>query len=147
LVQNNHTQGGTLMGFNSAFQGVPSTWDRSFYMTNSGTLRFGVWTPSGTTTVVSPASYNNGNWHYAVGTLTASQQLILYVDGAQVASSATGVNDTAGWVGYWHIGYNNYAGDWTGYPSDYFFSGTADEPAVYDYALSSTQVASHYAAR
>src|SRR6266851_7713917 len=48
------TQGGTLMGFNDAFSGVPGNWDRTFYMTNSGTLRFGVWTPSGTTTVVSP---------------------------------------------------------------------------------------------
>jgi len=141
------TQGGTLMGFNDAFSGVPGNWDRTFYMTNSGTVRFGIWNGSGVTTIGSPSSYNDGNWHYAVGVCTAAQQLILYIDGSPVASSATGINDNSGWGGYWHVGYNNYASNWTSPPSDYFFAGTVDEAAVYTYALSATQVNSHYLAR
>ena len=138
------TAGGALLGFNSSVTGVPGSWDRTLYMTNSGTLEFGIWNGNGVTTVASAAVYNDGAWHHAVGVCTPAQQLILYVDGAQVAASATGINDDAPWVGYWHAGYNNFAGNWPAVPNSYFFAGSLDEPAIYAYALSATQVANHY---
>jgi YD repeat-containing protein len=141
------TQGGTLIGFNNALTGTPTAWDRTLYMTNSGTLMFGIWNGSGVTTIGSNSAYNDGNWHYAVGVLTSAQQLILYVDGSQVASSSTGINDNATWGGYWNVGYTNYASNRTSSPTSYYFAGTVDEPAIYSYALSSTQVSNHFNAR
>jgi hypothetical protein len=142
------TSGGTLIGFNDGFASTPARWDRTLYMANAGTnatgiLTFGIWNGSGVTTVSSSSSYNDGNWHHAVGVLSSAQQLILYVDGSQVASSATGINDNSTWAGYWHVGYTLYANNWPNSPSD-FFAGTVDEPAIYNYALTATQVSSHF---
>ena len=73
-------------------------------MQNDGRLAFG----AGTTPVVitSPNPYNNGQWHHVVATQGASG-MVLYVDGAQVASSSNAGN--ANYTGYWRAG-----GDFTG---------------------------------
>ena len=40
--------------------------------------------------VSSPTTYNDNQWHYAVVTYDGSSNLILYIDGVQVASKSTG---------------------------------------------------------
>ena len=40
--------------------------------------------------VTSPITYNDNQWHYAVVTYDGSANLILYIDGVQVASKSTG---------------------------------------------------------
>src|SRR5919109_4572125 len=56
------------------------------WMTSSEKIRAGFETSSGSDRVAtSSASYNNGNWHYAVATYSGSI-LRLYIDGNQVAS-------------------------------------------------------------
>jgi hypothetical protein len=109
-------------------------------MTNSGQLIFGTY--DGTERIVeSSASYNDGKWHYAVATW-ASNTLSLYIDGGLIGTTSGGVYP---YSGYWHIGANRLD-QWPSPPSSFFFAGTIDEPAVYNYALSATQVHNHYTA-
>jgi Concanavalin A-like lectin/glucanases superfamily/Hint-domain len=97
----------------------------AFYRDSGGTVR----------NLSSPQTYNDGEWHYVVYTCnpSASQQF-LYVDGVQVASGAiaTGVSATAG---YYRLAHDS---------GNIELTGTLTEVAVYNYALSAIQVASHF---
>jgi len=137
------TSGGKLAGFGSSETGGSSNYDRHLYMTNSGQLIFGQDASGSLVTVTSSGSYNDGAWHHAVGTYNGSS-IVLYVDGSQVASTSSGAPQN--YSGYWRLGYDNLSG-WPSAPSSYYFAGTIDEAAVYNYALSGTQVSNHYSAR
>ncbi|MCC7415577.1 MAG: hypothetical protein IT176_00435, partial [Acidobacteria bacterium] len=82
---------------------------------------------------------NNGAWHHIVGTFsTASQTAALYVDGALVGSTTGSANPLASTshpfqIGAWHNGDT--------------FGGQIDDVAVYDHALTASQIGEHYAAR
>src|SRR6185312_12812520 len=54
--------GGKLIGFGASKTGNSSNYDRHIYMTNAGTVIFGVY-PGAVKTIVSPSAYNDGNWH------------------------------------------------------------------------------------
>lgn len=136
-----YTKGGKLIGFGSSQTGSSSSYDRHIYMTNAGKLVFGQY-PGSLVTITSSSSYNDGNWHYAVGTYNGST-MVLYVDGVSVGSTSSG--SPQNFNGYWRIGYDNLNG-WPSAPSSYFFSGSLDEPAVYNFALTATQVGNHYSA-
>jgi signal peptidase len=78
--------------------------------------------------------YNDGGWHYVVMTRKQSTGVLtLYVDGAQVATAATG------YTGLLNAPLNFYLG------SSYIAPTTIDEFAQYPLVLTSTQVAAHYA--
>ena len=81
--------------------------------------------------ITSPGVYSNGSWHHAVGILGLSS-IKLYIDGA-LAASGSFSGTVPGEVATWFIGS--------------FFNGSLDEPALYDYALSATQVLNHYNAQ
>jgi hypothetical protein len=141
------TTGGKLIGLGNSQTGTSSRFDRNVYMTNAGRLVFGVNTGGmgGTRrTVTSSASYNNGNWHHVVGTLSPAG-MVLYVDGVSVASDpATTTADY--YDGYWRVGGDSLSG-WPNAPLSSNFDGTVDEAAVYLFALPATSVAEHYNAR
>jgi Concanavalin A-like lectin/glucanases superfamily len=86
----------------------------------------------------------DGNWHHLVGVLDqANSNLCLYVDGVKVATTAcspsNGVLSSSVPVS---IGSRmNTSG---GYVQQFF--GTINDVAIYNYALSSTQVVAHYLA-
>jgi hypothetical protein len=85
----------------------------------------------------SPLSYADGNWHHAVGVRTGTSTIVLYVDGAQVATgTATSHTMTTSQPTY--IG--------TSAGTDEFFNGIIDELAFYDTALTSTRISAHYTA-
>jgi signal peptidase I len=136
------TTGGKLIGFGTAQTGTSSQYDRHVYMTDSGHLIFGVYV-SGTDTITSPLTYNDGNWHHMVATLS-STGMKLYVDGAEAASNS-GIADGEPDTGYWKIGYDNLSG-WPSAPTSYYFKGTIDDAAVYSTALTASQVTAHHAA-
>jgi hypothetical protein len=107
-------------------------------MNNAGKILFGV-DPGTIETIISPASYNDGNWHIATATLSPTTGMVLYMDGAAVASdpSTTGaMNQT----GYWRIGYDNLNG-WISQPSSDFFQGTLDDATLYDRAITAVEAA------
>ncbi|MCM4152728.1 LamG domain-containing protein [Arenibacter sp. N53] len=80
-------------------------------------------------------SFNDGEWHYIVTTFDRDGSMTLYQDGASVASaSMTGIGNTASGNPL-RVGQ-----DGTGAYGQ-FFEGNIGEITIYDYALSSQQVA------
>lgn len=136
------TQGGKLIGFGSSQTGSSSSYDRHLYMQNNGRLVFGVY-PGQVRTISSTAAYNDGKWHHAVATQGADG-IALYVDGVRVAQDAS-VTTAQAYTGFWRVGGDNL-GSWPGQPTSAYFRGAIDEVAVYGSALTSTQVATHFAA-
>ncbi|MGW9415675.1 LamG-like jellyroll fold domain-containing protein [Arthrobacter cupressi] len=136
--------GGKLAGFQDSKNNALGTNDRNLYMRGDGKLVFGV-APGGTMqTIVSPAAYNDGAWHHTAVTLS-SAGMKLYVDGVQVASSASVTAARSGYTGYWRFG----DGDLTGWPGAALsaFNGQVDNIAVYDTAaLTQAQILAHFQA-
>jgi PKD repeat protein len=130
--------GGKLIGFGDQRTSTSSNYDRHVYMLNSGQLEFGTYTGQ-TNIIVSPGSYNDGDWHQVVAT-QGPAGLVLYVDGQVVGTNPQ--TQAQNFTGYWRIG-----GDqtWGGNDSNYF-SGTIDEVAVYGAQLTRSQVLAHYEA-
>jgi hypothetical protein len=130
---------GKLIGFGNGTSGSSSSqFDRHIYLTNSGQVVFGVYN-SGYYTVTSPYSYNNGAWHLATATFSASTGLRLYLDGSLVGSS-TATTLAENTTGYWRIGYDNL-GSWPSAPTSSYYAGSLAQVSIYSTVLSSTQVA------
>lgn len=127
--------GGKLIGFGSAQNGG-GQFDRHIYMTNTGQLVFGVYSTS-THTIISPLSYNDGNWHHVVVTFGTTSGMIMYVDNTSVATSV--YYSAEPYTGYWKIGNDNVNG-WLNPPTSTYFSGKIDDVAVYNTELSSSAV-------
>ena len=136
------TSGGKLIGFESSQTGLGGSYDRQLYLDNAGHVYFGVCSNSSCpATVATPATYNDGQWHQAVGTLSSSG-LALFVDGAAIGTN-TATNYSNYFAGYWRLGGGNLSG-WTLQPSSFYFAGTLDEAAVYGNALTLAQVQQQY---
>ena len=134
------TQGGVLVGFGNVQRGGGETaYDRNLYMDDSGALIFGEVGPA-PGYVISPASYNDGNWHCVAATSSTNAGISLYVDGSLVANNQ---NTTLGdnYSGWWRIG-QNYLGGWSFSPSSFFFKGLIDEVGIFNRPLSSDEIAS-----
>lgn len=143
-------RGGEIFGFAS---GQPNrhgdrnssgTVDRRLYMTNTGTLVFGVLNPLGSpATVSTQQSYNDNAWHHAVATQTASG-FTLYVDGTAVGSSPAPAAQT--YTGSWRVGGDSVSFLWPERPASGYLAGSIDEFSVYPQALSPDQVSRHFTA-
>ncbi|MBF0697402.1 LamG-like jellyroll fold domain-containing protein [Actinomyces bowdenii] len=140
-VRTESTSGGAVVGFGSSASGYSARRDRIVYMRNDGTLSFMLY-PGTLSTVTSEKSYNDGQWHHVVATLSPATGATLYVDGKVVAfdSAFTAGDD---YTGYWRVGGDLLQGV-NGAPSSHFLSGDIDEVAVYGSALGPAQVAQHY---
>ena len=86
--------------------------------------------------VTSPTKYNDNQWHYAVVTYDGSSNLILYIDGVQVASKSTGgaAPETSGTKPV-RVGANSRVT-----PPSNFFTGEIDEVRVWKDDLTPTEV-------
>jgi len=133
--------GGKLIGYGDAASGSSGSYDRHVYMRNDGRLVFGVY-PGEVRTVESTDSYDDGDWHHVVATLSGEGQR-LYVDG-ELVGSTTSTTSAQAYLGYWRIGGDNLSG-WPNRPSSDWFDGAIDEVAVYDRALTPAQISAHYA--
>ena len=141
------SSGGKLLGFESTQASTSSTYDRHLFMRVNGTLVYGGWSNGGTSTITSPKSYNDGNWHYlALSAVKSGNQQVstMYVDGTSVVSGTT--TRTSSYSGWWRVGYGSLPSGGT-YPPSANFVGTVDNVAVYTTALTGTRIAAHYAAR
>jgi hypothetical protein len=137
------TTGGKLIGFGNSQTGTSSRYDRHVYMTNAGRLIFGV-SAAGARTITTPGSYNDGNWHHVVGTMSPSG-LRFYVDGVLIGTNSTTYYAET-YDGYWRVGGDNLSG-WPSRPTSNFFNGTIDEVAVYSTVLPASSVTDHFNAR
>jgi hypothetical protein len=86
--------------------------------------------------IVTTASYADGNWHHVVGVKNGTATT-LYVDGTQVGTGTGGTVAQA--TGAQPI----YLGESTSAASE-MMKGTLDEVAIYNVALTSTQVTNHH---
>lgn len=134
------TTGGRLIGYSSAASGNSTSYDRMLFLQADGKLVFGVDNGS-QQKVVSPASYNDNQWHYAVATQSPTAGMSLYVDGVSVATNAA-VTGGANFLGYWRVGTDLV---WSG-ASTPTLSGTLDEASVFTRALTAEEVAAQYSA-
>lgn len=118
-------------------------YDRHIYMDASGRLYFGI-SDGGFVVIATPfgTSYADGRWHAVVGTLS-SQGMRFYVDGALMGTR--GDTTAAGYNGYWKFGCGKTR-YWPNTPSDapQFFTGRLQYGAVYDRALTATEVEDHW---
>ncbi len=134
------TTGGRLIGYSSAASGNSTSYDRMLFLQNDGKLVFGT-KNTVEQRATSTAAYNNGAWHYAVGTMSPTEGMKLYVDGASVATNAAAT--TAGnYLGYWRVG-NDLV--WSGATSA-TLNGSLDEAVVFTQTLTAAQVGSQYSA-
>ncbi|MET0694427.1 MAG: LamG-like jellyroll fold domain-containing protein [Propionibacteriaceae bacterium] len=136
-------RGGKILSFGSSKTGNSTSSDRQIYLSNAGRVYFGV-RPGAVRTVNSTATFNNGQWHHVVATLSP-QSMRLYVDG-QLVGSRTDVMNAQIYDGYWRIGGDTMSG-WTDNPTSGFLAGDIDQAAVYPDALSAATVEAHYALR
>lgn len=82
-------------------------------------------------------NYNDGNWHNLVFTKD-NTNLTLYVDGSQVAQNSLGGVGQSGGTANARLGARSLSS-----PSNYFI-GKSDEPAYFDYKLTSSDVTNIY---
>ncbi|GAA3693018.1 hypothetical protein GCM10023081_32980 [Arthrobacter ginkgonis] len=137
------TRGGKIIGYGNWINGTADLMDRHLYMSNTGTLYFGVRQSGVRSTVNTTTRYNDGQWHHAVTTL-GSNGMQLFVDGQLVASRAD-VTKGLDVLGYWKIGGDSMS-SWGGRPTSSYFAGDIDEVAIYPSVLSAAQVQNHYVA-
>jgi hypothetical protein len=103
--------------------GVVNDWGTA--LINGGHVAFGTGNPD--VTIISPLSYNDGNWHFVTVTRneTSPGTMILYLDGTQVATQSgsinTGTENSPTIIG---LARNNCTGaDYTGDLDDLLFFG------------------------
>lgn len=118
-----------------------STRKFALYLDSAGKLTWMSFTSAGGFPyAATAAAYNDGNWHHVVATRTTTG-MVIYVDGASVATQTisgtlSGTNTVDLLIGAISTG---------GGPG-YQFVGSLDEVAVYGTSLSSTRVGAHYSA-
>jgi hypothetical protein len=137
------TAGGKLVGYGSAQTGASGQFDRHIYMNNSGQIYYGIY-PGAVKTINTAAAYADGNWHHVVATTSTTNGSHLYVDGALQAVDVT-MTTCQAYSGYWRVGYDNL-NIWTSAPTNYFFTGSLDDIAVYNNEITPAQVYTLYGA-
>ncbi len=104
-------------------------------MTSSERIKAGFETSTGADHfVTSPGTYNDGQWHYAVVTNNGTN-LVLYIDGAQVASAATSGSPEQNTKPF-RVGANSRVTP----PTTNFFTGEVDEVRVWNDDLTAQEV-------
>jgi predicted phosphodiesterase len=107
------------------------------WMTSTERIQAGFETSTGPNYfATSPASYNDGQWHYAVVTYGGST-VTLYIDGVRVSSLSTSATPDNTGTQPVRIGANSLA-------LNGFFTGNVDEVRIWNRALTSTEVANAY---
>jgi hypothetical protein len=114
-----------------------------FYLDCGGAnaaFRFFIRNAAGTSFSASGAALSDGNWHHLVGVCDeANSKILLYVDGRLEASSAASGGIRTATAPYMNIGIRPGNATY----NDQFF-GNISDVAIYNYALTATQVLNHY---
>ncbi|WP_172898775.1 MULTISPECIES: LamG domain-containing protein [unclassified Actinoplanes] len=134
-------RGGQILAFNADQTSFFPTYttDRMVYIDSAQRLVFGV-NKAGTivTAAYAGSAATWKNWHHVAATMSPANGIRLYLDGALVASDATG---TAGgnYTGFWRWGGGHLTG-WPNRPGHDYFVGMIDEVAYYQTELTALQV-------
>ncbi|WP_199182363.1 LamG-like jellyroll fold domain-containing protein [Cryobacterium sp. Y11] len=141
-VKTESTQGGKIVGFGDKAIGSSAGYDRHVYMDNSGKIWFGAY-PNALRTINTNDSYNDGQWHHIVASLSPAG-MTLYVDGKRAAHRSD-VTKGQTYQGFWRIGGDTLK-SWPGLPTSGYVAADIDEVALYSNSLSRQQILDHYVA-
>ncbi len=140
------TGGGVILGQtnNVAPPGNPSGWVPAVYVDTTGRVRASIFWHNGTgNQIVSPATYNDGEWHHLVDVYDLGVER-LYLDGLLIGQQTFAEFAYSGAYAYF-LGTGYTAGAWVnGNGTWYYFAGDLDETAIYPYALDPERIAQHY---
>lgn len=137
------TSGGKIMGFGNSTGTSSGSYDRHVYMTDAGTLIYGIYTGSFATIGPTTKAYNDGSWHHIVATLHSTNGMTFYVDGVSMGTNAA--TAAQAYSGYWHV-FGDNLNSWPSASTSRHFAGQIDEFAVYSTALNQATAQAHYAA-
>lgn len=129
------TAGGKLLGFGEYKATTSNAHDRNIYMTPDGKLNFGVFN-GGIYKISSENSYNDGQWHHVVGTMSKAG-LSFWVDGLKIGKLES-ITMGRDYTGFWRIGGDR---SWAG---GFNFDGTIDDVAIYPKVISRAEIRDHY---
>ena len=137
------TSAGSLIGFtNTPISSGAGEWDKMLWVDNGGHVVFAVYPGSTVELTSSAATYLDGHWHLAVGSLNTSTGMSLSVDGGTPVTNST--KSAQSYSGYWHVGWDNEGIGWSDPPTNPFFNGTLADAAIFPSALTTGQVATLY---
>ncbi len=137
-VANGYASGGGILAMqNLQTSTSPTDQDRQLWMDNAGHISAGVYNGA-TDVATSPGTYNDGNWHFAVATVSATAGLTLYVDGASVATNGAGTT-AQNYTGWWVIDYVNTSG-WAPTSTSDHLKGSIEDVAVIPSVLTAANV-------
>jgi hypothetical protein len=132
------TAGGPLFGTGTSAVNASGGNDRVLYMTAAGKLSF-VQNTGGTTTTTTK-SYNDGAWHFAYVTMSATtaglsltSTTTIYVDSDTPVVGGGLLTGYTADTGYWHLGWSPVSGlpsYFTGSLSNFVVFDTANAPAA-----------------
>lgn len=107
-----------------------------------GQVMFSTYDGTTFTSVTSASNYNDGNWHYAVATLTSAYLMTLYIDNVSVGTPVTGPTLTTFPTGEMDFGaMPPYIG---AAPRADWFTGSIDEIGIWNRVLSTTEITQLY---
>ncbi|MGE5683878.1 MAG: LamG domain-containing protein, partial [Nitrososphaerota archaeon] len=110
------------------------------WMTSTEQIKAGFETSTGADQfVTSPSTYNDGQWHYAVVT-NSGTNVVLYIDGQQVATKATAGATPEQNTKPFRVGANSRVT-----PPTNFFIGEIDEVRVWNDDLTTTEASNAFA--
>ncbi len=136
--------GRKIIGLESNQTGTGSIYyDRDIYIGTDGKVYFRVY-DGVSKYATSPSTFNDGNWHHAVGVSNGDNKTIqLYVDGVLQQTTAIGTVYSSYPSSYWRIGGYKVTG-LTNNGGDGFFTGDIDEVRVYNRTLSTDEISQLY---
>ncbi|WP_431947191.1 LamG-like jellyroll fold domain-containing protein, partial [Micromonospora marina] len=141
--------GGVLAGFqtNALGQSGDAQWLPALYVGVDGKLRGTFCYCNGAGAMTSTTTVNDGKWHSAVLTRTATGQA-LYLDGKQIATKTTTSTETRT-LGYGYIGAGKISTHWPSTPTNLngHFNGQIAEVAFYRSSLDTKHVETQFKAR
>ncbi|GAA3574387.1 hypothetical protein GCM10022197_34240 [Microlunatus spumicola] len=135
------TSGGQVLGFGDVPTGSSYRHDRQVYLNAAGNLVYYLDQNGTSRSITSAKSYNDNAWHQVTATLSSTSGMVLYVDGAKVASWSS-ITSGRAYGGFWRIGADVLPGK-TATTSTYL-SGSLDDVAIYPTALTAAQVKDHF---
>jgi hypothetical protein len=128
----------SLIEFNGGQNPTTGSYSKGVYIQNSKLVGFT--NATGGKTLTDPANGNDNVWHHVAltydGDLGGGDSLTLYKDDV-VVGHLTGLAGLQLINGYWHIGNGARAG---------YTTGQLCQVAIYDRALSATEIAAHFSA-
>ena len=140
------TSDGLLLGQeNEPIGTTPGGWVPAIYIgTNGVVLASMFWHGSTTDQIISPTTYNDGEWHYLVDTYSNGVET-LYIDGKKIGTDSNSESSYSSTY-YYYLG-SGYSGGWPDSSGSWFyFNGDLANAQIYNTQLSQQQVDELYTA-